>query len=117
MSTPQLDRLREHCHQLHLYQIEQELTARLEQAAKKEISYADFLDQLLAGELEAKTHKHHQMHIAMARFPLQKTLERFRLQFPAIDRPQADPRIGDRPLYPERDNLLLLGPPGVGKSD
>jgi len=38
MSTPQLDRLREHCHQLRLYQIEQELTARLEQAAKKETS-------------------------------------------------------------------------------
>jgi hypothetical protein len=45
MSTPQLDRLREHCHQLRLYQIEQELTAQLEQAAKKETSYADFLDQ------------------------------------------------------------------------
>ena len=48
MSTPQLDRLREHCHQLRLYQVENELTARLEQAAKKELSYADFLDQLLA---------------------------------------------------------------------
>jgi hypothetical protein len=45
MSTPQLDRLHDHCHQLRLYQIEQELTAHLEQAAKKEISYADFLDQ------------------------------------------------------------------------
>jgi hypothetical protein len=38
MSTPQLDRLHEHCQRLRLYQIEQELTARLEQAAKKEIS-------------------------------------------------------------------------------
>jgi len=26
MSTPQLERLREHCHQLRLYQIEQEFT-------------------------------------------------------------------------------------------
>jgi DNA replication protein DnaC len=58
MSTPQLDRLREHCHQLRLYQIEQELTGRLEEAAKKETSYADFLDQLLACEVDAKTHKH-----------------------------------------------------------
>jgi hypothetical protein len=55
MSTPQLDRLREHCQRLRLYQVEQELTARLEQAAKKEISYADFLDQLLACEIDAKT--------------------------------------------------------------
>jgi hypothetical protein len=35
MSTSQLDRLREHCQRLWLYQIEQELTARLEQAAKR----------------------------------------------------------------------------------
>jgi len=56
MSTPQLERLREHCHLLRLYQIENELTARLEQAAKKEVSYADFLDQLLAAEVDSKTH-------------------------------------------------------------
>jgi DNA replication protein DnaC len=75
MSTPQLERLREHCHRLRLYQIENELTTRLEQAAKQEVSYSDFLDELLAAEVGAKTHKHHQMRIAMARFPFQKTLE------------------------------------------
>ena len=64
--TPQIERLRDHCHRLRLYQIENELTARLEQAAKKEVSYADFLDELLATEVGAKTHKHHQMRIAMA---------------------------------------------------
>jgi DNA replication protein DnaC len=63
MSTPQLERLREHCHQLRLYQVENELTARLEQAAKKEISYAEFLDELLALELGSKAQKHHQMRI------------------------------------------------------
>jgi hypothetical protein len=67
MSTPQLERLHEHCHRLRLYQVEQELTARLEQAAKRELSYA----------VGAKTEKHHQMRITMARFPFQKTLESF----------------------------------------
>jgi transcriptional regulator with XRE-family HTH domain len=33
------------------------------------VSYADFLDQLFACEVDAKTYKHHQMRIAMARFP------------------------------------------------
>jgi DNA replication protein DnaC len=77
MSTPQLERLHEHSHRLRLYQIEHELTARLEQAAKKEVSYADFLDDLLTLEVGAKTQKHHQMRIAMARFPFQKTIESF----------------------------------------
>ena len=116
MSTPQLDRLREHCHQLRLYQVENELTARLEQAAKKELSYADFLDQLLACEVDAKTHKHHQMRIAMARFPLQKTLESFDFKF----QPSLDPRqireLATGRYIQSGDNLLLLGPPGVGKS-
>jgi DNA replication protein DnaC len=116
MITPQLERLREHCHQLRLYQVENELTARLEQAAKKEISYAEFLDELLALEVGSKVQKHHQMRIAMARFPFQKTLESFDFKFqPSIDPKQLRELATGR--YMEGgDNLLLLGPPGVGKS-
>jgi excisionase family DNA binding protein len=55
MSTLQLERLHKHCRRLQLFQIEHELTTRLEQAAKKELSYADFLDELLAAEVGAKT--------------------------------------------------------------
>jgi hypothetical protein len=69
----QLQRLHEHCHRLRLFQVEQELAARLEQAAKRELSYADFLDELLALEVGAITAKYHQMPITMARFPFQKT--------------------------------------------
>src|SRR5579862_5713209 len=116
MSTPQLERLREHCHQLRLYQIEQEFTARLQQAAKQEVSYADFLDQLLACEVDAKTHKHHQMRIAMARFPYQKTLWRASTSsssLRSIPSRSANSRPGR--YMQSGDNLLLLGPPGVGK--
>ena len=51
MSTPQLERLQEHCHRLRPYEIENELTARLEHAATKEVSYTEFLDELLAAEV------------------------------------------------------------------
>jgi DNA replication protein DnaC len=116
MSTPQLERLREHCHQLRLYQIEQELNTHLEQAAKKEVSYADFLDQLLAAEVAAKTQKHHQMRITMARFPFHKTLESFDFKFqPSID-PKQIREIAAGRYIQSGDCVLLLGPPGVGKS-
>ncbi|MBV8097264.1 MAG: ATP-binding protein [Acetobacteraceae bacterium] len=111
MSTPQLERLHEQCHRLRLYQVEQELTARLEQAAKRELSYADFLDELLALEVGAKTAKHHQLRIVMARFPFQKTLESFDFKFqPAIAVKLMRELAGGR--YMDRgDNVLLLGPP------
>src|SRR5713101_5446946 len=116
MSTPQLERLREHCHQLRLYQVENELTARLEQAAKQEISYAEFLDELLALEVGSKAQKHHQMRIAMARFPFQKTLESFDFKFqPSLD-PKQIRELATGRYIQSGDNLLLLGPPGVGKS-
>jgi DNA replication protein DnaC len=99
-----------------LYQVEKELTARLEQAAKRELSYADFLDELLALEVGSKTEKHHQMRITMARFPFQKTLESFDFKFqPSIDVKLMRELAGGRYMA-SGDNVLLLGPPGVGKT-
>jgi DNA replication protein DnaC len=116
MSTPLLERLQQHCHRLRLYQVEQELTARLEQAAKRELSYADFLDELLTLEVGSKTEKHHQMRITMARFPFRKTLESFDFKFqPSIDVKLMRELAGGRYLA-SGDNVLLLGPPGVGKT-
>jgi len=116
MNTPLLERLAEHCDRVRLYQVEKELTARLEQAAKSELSYADFLDQLLALEVGSKTEKHHQMRIAMARFPFQKTLESFDFKFqPSID-PKLIRELATGRYMQGGDNVLLLGPPGAGKS-
>ena len=110
MNTPHLDRLREHCQRLRLYQIEQELTARLEQA-KQEAYYADFLDQLLACgvDADAKTHKHRQMRIPMARFLYQKTFECFDFKFqPSLD-PKQIRELAIGRYIQSGDNLLLLG--------
>ena len=116
MNTPQLERLHEHCHRLRPYQIEQELTARLEQAPKKELSYADFLDQLLACEVDSKTHKHQQMRIAMARFPFQKTLESFDFKFQSSIDPKLVRELATGRYIHSGDKVLFLGPPGVGKT-
>ena len=116
MSTPQLERLHEHCHRLRLYQIKTELTARLVQAAKKELSYADFLDELLTLEVGSKSQKHLAMRIAMARFPFHKTLESFDFKFqPSIDAKLIRELATGRYMH-SGDNVLFLGPPGVGKS-
>ena len=54
MTTPQLERLSNHCQRLRLHRIAAELSTVLEQVAKKDMSYADFLDDVLAREVAAK---------------------------------------------------------------
>jgi DNA replication protein DnaC len=116
MSTPQLQRLHAHCHRLRLYRIEAELTTLLEQAAKRELGYADFLDELLALEIRSKAEKHLAMRVAMARFPFHKTLDAFDFKFqPSID-PKIVKELASGRFIESGENVLLLGPPGVGKT-
>lgn len=116
MSTPQLDRLQAYCHRLRLYQVESELPTLLEQAAKQDRSYTDFLEDLLSRESQAKGTKHLAMRLAMARFPFQKTLESFEFKFqPSID-PKVVRELATGRYLEHGENVLLLGPPGVGKT-
>ncbi|HSF59792.1 MAG TPA: IS21-like element helper ATPase IstB [Candidatus Binatia bacterium] len=116
MSTPQIDRLRAHCRRLRLYKLEAEISGLLEQAAKKDISYSDLLDELLGLEVRSKSEKHLTMRINMARFPFHKTLESFDFKFqPSID-PKIIRELATCRYVSSGENVLLLGPPGVGKT-
>lgn len=116
MNTPQLERLHAACHRLRLYQVAAELPTLLEQAAKQERSYNDFLDEVLSRKVQAKGAKHLAMWLAMARFPFQKTLEHFDFTFqPSIDIKVLRELVTGRYLE-HGENVLLLGPPGVGKT-
>lgn len=116
MSTPQLDRLHSYCQRLRLQQIAQDLPTLLDQAAKQDRSYSDFFEDLLSREIQAKGAKHLAMRLAMARFPFQKTLEQFDFKFqPSIDVKVLRELATGRYLE-HGENILLLGPPGVGKT-
>ena len=116
MSTPQLERLGTYCQRLRLHRVEAELSTLLEQAAKKDVSYADFLDDVLALELEAKQAKHRSMRVTMARFPFQKTLETFDWKFQPSIEPKVIKELATGRFIGSTENVLLLGPPGVGKT-
>jgi DNA replication protein DnaC len=116
MSTPQFDRLRAHCQRLRLHRLEAELPTLLEQAAKREVPYTEFLDELLTLEIRSKAEKHLAMRTAMARFPFQKTIDAFDFKFqPSID-PKVIRELATGRYLESGDNVLLLGPPGVGKT-
>ena len=116
MTTPQLERLSAHCQRLRLHRVEAELTTLLEQAAKKDVSYADFLDEVLGRELRAKQEKHQAMRVSMARFPFQKSLETFDWKFQPSIEPKIIKDLATGRFIGDGENVLLLGPPGVGKT-
>lgn len=112
----QVDRLQEQMQRLKLVRTSQELSGLLEQASKQELSYSDFLEQVLTRELAAKQERHTAMKTSMARFPFHKSLESFDFKFqPSID-PKVLKELATGRFIADADNILLLGPPGVGKT-
>ena len=57
MNPAQLERLRDQLTRLRLLKSRERLDALLQEAAAKDLSYADFLDQVLSEEVAAKAEK------------------------------------------------------------
>jgi len=117
MTNPaQLERLGEYLRKLRLLKSGERLEAVLQQAAAQELPYADFLEQVLGEEVAAKTSKNIAMRTAMARFPFVKPLETFDFAYqPSIDKKQVH-ALASCHFIEHGDNVIVLGPPGVGKT-
>ena len=112
----ELEQIARQCGQLRLTRVGQTLPTLLEQAAQQELSYSAFLSTVRTAEVAAKTVKHQTMRVRMARFPFQKTLEVFDWQAqPSID-PKVIKELATMRFVANGANALLLGPPGVGKT-
>jgi len=92
------------------------LDQRLDQAAHRQLSYAEFLADLLAVEATARRERYLKARTRLAHFPFHKTLEEFDFAFqPSIDERQVR-ELAQLAFVREAANVLLLGPPGVGKT-
>jgi DNA replication protein DnaC len=117
MTSPaQLDRLGEHLRKLRLVKSGERLEALLQDAAARELPYAEFLEQVLGEEVAAKTSRNIAMRTAMARFPFVKPLETFDFTYqPSVDKKQLL-QLASCHYIEHGDNVIVLGPPGVGKT-
>lgn len=116
MGATTMERLQEQMQSLKLPRAAAELPGLLQEASKRDLTYADFLQELVDRELVAKQERHTQMKTSMARFPFQKTLESFDFKFqPSIDT-KVIKELATGRFIADSDNVLLLGPPGVGKT-
>ncbi len=111
-----IERLQETLGGLGLAAIEARLEGLLEQAAKKEPSYGDFLLEVLMTESEARRQRYLKTRLQLAHLPYLKTFDQFDFSFqPSIDERQIRELRTLRFVH-EASNVILLGPPGVGKT-
>lgn len=109
-------RVIDHLSRLRLGHIAERIDALLSEAAKKDITYLDFLDGLLAEEVASKQRKRIAMHVQIAHFPVVKTLDDFDFKFqPSIDQKLVRELATGR-FIANAENVLIFGPPGVGKT-
>ncbi len=101
---------------LRLSGLLQALELRLQEAAGNGLNHVEFLELILQDELAVRCDRQLQRRVKAARFRDRKTLDQFNWAFnPSIPRKAIYDLAGGRFIREARD-VLLLGPPGVGKS-
>ena len=112
-TTERIDAL---CEQLALTAVANQYASAADEAAKKKRSFVDFLEQLLTAEAAVRDERRRQMLIKLATFPVVKTLESFDFDA-APGAPKARlQELSGLAFIERRENVILLGPSGVGKS-
>lgn len=109
-------RLREHLAYLRLPTAAEHLAAELDRALAEQLSATQVLEHLLELEVAATKARRQRGRLRFARYPVHKTLADFDFDFqPHLDR-KLVAELSTLRFIEERRNVILLGPPGVGKT-
>ena len=92
------------------------LPMRYQEAKSHELDYLDFLSNLVSDEQTRRQSNLLNRRLKLARFPAMKTLDEFDFEFnPSIKKKEVMALTSSSFIY-KAQNILLIGPPGVGKS-
>lgn len=87
-----------------------------DRATEGKLRYEEYLSLLLEEELNGKTERSVMARVHKARFPFVKTVEEFDFSFqPGIEEKEVV-RLSSLDFIENKENLIFLGPPGVGKT-
>ena len=101
---------------LRLGAIREQLDALLEEAARRQLNLRESLAWLCGAEVASKEQRRLSMAMSLAHFPFVRTLEGFEFDAqPSID-PARMRELATCRWVANGDNMVLLGPPGVGKT-
>jgi DNA replication protein DnaC len=87
-----------------------------DRARSEEWSYEQFAAVLLKTEIDSRDSHGGQARIKAARFPARKTLEEFEYSFQRSIKKTTILHLGQLDFLAGRENVVLLGPPGTGKT-
>jgi len=115
-ASESLDDLERMLTRLQLTAIRDQLDTLLDQAARAELTLREALTMLCSAEVARKDERRIQMGLSIAKFPCVRTLESFEYEAqPSID-PKQIRELATSRWVANGDAVLLLGPPGVGKT-
>jgi DNA replication protein DnaC len=111
-----MEQLRGALSALGLSAVDARVETLLERAAKQELAYADFLLEVVSAEVDARRQRYLKTRLQLAHLPFVKTFDQFDFSFqPSIDERQIR-ELRTLRFIAEASNVILLGPPGVGKT-
>ena len=115
-STGQLDEIAQHLAYLKLPFSAEHYAPLAKQAAHKQLAHVDYLATLMQGEADLKRDRATQNRIRLARFPVIKTLDQFRWDWPTrINQLQVQNHFR-LDFIRDKANLIFLGGVGLGKT-
>jgi DNA replication protein DnaC len=116
MSQPTYERLVNQLDRLGLWRVKETLPEALKSADGDEPGYAAFLDRLLEEEIAAREERRIKSSLRLSGLPFLKSLDTFDFAFqPSLDRASVLD-LASLAFLARKENVLLLGPPGVGKT-
>ena len=112
----QQERILDACETLKLGTISSEWSAVADKTSAKEGTFADFLEQLLQLELQARTRRTQETLLKFAGFPALKSFDDYDFKFASGAPRQQLKELTGLAFVERAENIVLLGPSGVGKS-
>jgi len=110
------ERLQDNLKRLKLIRAAEVLDTVAARSEDGKVSYLSFLDHLLEEEVAAKEKRRIQTAMKIAGLPFAKTIEEYDFSFhPHLDR-KAVMELFDLTFLAKHENVIFLGPPGVGKT-
>ena len=87
-----------------------------ERARGEEWSFERFAEALLSTEISSRESSRGRQRIKAARFSAHKTLEEFDITFQRSVQKTVIQHLGQLDFLAGKENIVLLGPPGTGKT-